>query len=36
MNEYDSSRIYDTVKKIGYEKTDNYEDANCYFLILVT
>ena len=32
MNEYDSSRIYDTVKKIGYEKTDNYEDANCYLL----
>ena len=32
MNEYDSNRIYDTVKKIGYEKTDNYEDANCYFL----
>ncbi len=32
MNEYDSNRIYDTVKKIGYEKTDNYEDASCYFL----
>ena len=32
MNEYDSNRIYDTVKKIGYEKTDNYEDANCYLL----
>jgi tRNA-2-methylthio-N6-dimethylallyladenosine synthase len=32
MNEYDSNRIYDTVKKIGYEKTANYEDANCYFL----
>ena len=32
MNEYDSNRIYETVKKIGYEKTDNYEDANCYFL----
>jgi tRNA-2-methylthio-N6-dimethylallyladenosine synthase len=25
MNEYDSNRIYDIVKKIGYEKTDNYE-----------
>ena len=32
MNEYDSNRIYDTVKKIGYEKTDNYEEANCYLL----
>ena len=32
MNEYDSNRIYDTVKKIGYEKTDNYEDTNCYLL----
>jgi tRNA-2-methylthio-N6-dimethylallyladenosine synthase len=32
MNEYDSNRIYDTVKKIGYEKTNNYEDTNCYLL----
>ena len=32
MNEYDSNRIYDTVKKIGYAKTDKYEDANCYLL----
>ncbi len=32
MNEYDSNRIYDTVKKIGYVKTDRYEDANCYLL----
>ena len=32
MNEYDSNRIYDTVKKIGYEKTQNYEEANCYLL----
>ncbi len=32
MNEYDSNRIYDTVKKIGYIKTDKYEDANCYLL----
>jgi tRNA-2-methylthio-N6-dimethylallyladenosine synthase len=22
MNEYDSNRIYDSVKKIGYEKTE--------------
>ena len=32
MNEYDSKRIFDTVKKIGFEKTQNYEDANCYLL----
>ena len=32
MNEYDSNRIYDAVKKIGYKKTDNYEEANCYLL----
>ena len=32
MNEYDSNRIYDTVKKIGYSKTENYEEANCYLL----
>ena len=32
MNEYDSNRIYDTVKKIGYNKTENYEEANCYLL----
>ena len=23
MNEYDSNRIFDTVKKIGFEKTNN-------------
>ena len=32
MNEYDSNRIYDSVKNIGYEKTENYEEANCYLL----
>ena len=32
MNEYDSNRIYDTIKKIGYIKTQKYEDANCYLL----
>ena len=32
MNEYDSNRIYDSVKKIGFTKTDKYEDANCYLL----
>tara|TARA_B100000700_G_C15004879_1_gene838033 strand:+ start:464 stop:1792 length:1329 start_codon:yes stop_codon:yes gene_type:complete len=32
MNEYDSNRIYDSVKKIGFNKTNNYEDANCFLL----
>ena len=32
MNEYDSNRIFDSIKKIGFEKTDNYDDANCYLL----
>ena len=32
MNEYDSNRMLDTVKKIGYEKTEKYENANCYLL----
>ena len=32
MNEYDSNRIYDSVKKIGFEKTDIYEEANCYLI----
>ncbi len=32
MNEYDSNRIFASVKKIGYEKTEKYEEANCYLL----
>ena len=32
MNEYDSGRIFDSVKENGYSKTENYEDANCYLL----
>ena len=32
MNEYDSNRIYDSVKKIGFQKSENYEDASCYLL----
>ena len=32
MNEYDSNRIYDSVKKIGYEKTQNQTEADCYIL----
>ena len=32
MNEYDSNRIFDSVKKIGYHKSENLEDADCYLL----
>ena len=32
MNEYDSNRIYDAVKQIGYKKTESHEDADCYVL----
>ena len=32
MNEYDSNRIYDAVKSIGYNKTLNQDDADCYIL----
>ena len=32
MNEYDSNRIYESVRQIGYKKTENYEDVNCYVL----
>ena len=32
MNEYDSNRIYDSVKKIGFKKTSNQSEADCYLL----
>ena len=32
MNEYDSNRIFDSVKKIGFERTDNLEDTDCYLV----
>ena len=32
MNQYDSNRIYDTVKKIGFSKTFNQSDADCYLI----
>ena len=32
MNEYDSNRIFDTVKKIGLSKTSNQADADCYLI----
>ena len=32
MNEYDSNRIFDSLKKIGYQKSANLEEADCYLL----
>ena len=32
MNEYDSNRIFDTVKEIGFVKTENLNDTNCFLL----
>jgi len=32
MNEYDSNRIYESVSKIGFKKTEKFEEANCYIL----
>ena len=32
MNVYDSNRISDSIKKIGFKKTENYDDADCYIL----
>ena len=32
MNEYDSNRILDLVKPIGYISTNNPSEADCYVL----
>ena len=32
MNEYDSNRILDMVKTIGYHQTKKIEEADCYVL----
>ena len=32
MNEYDSNRIFDTVKNIGFYKTEKLEETNIYLL----
>ena len=32
MNEYDSNRIFDSLKNIGFTKVEKYEEANCYLL----
>ena len=32
MNEYDSNRIFHSVKKIGFEKTEDQKNADCFIL----
>ena len=32
MNEYDTNRIFDTVREIGFIKTENLGEAKCYLL----
>ena len=32
MNEYDTNRIYDLAKTVGYEKTNFLESSDCYIL----
>tara|TARA_Y100001960_G_scaffold332227_1_gene431972 strand:+ start:803 stop:2170 length:1368 start_codon:yes stop_codon:yes gene_type:complete len=32
MNEYDSNRIYESVSKIGFVKTEKFDQASCYIL----
>ena len=32
MNEYDSNRIYDSVKKIGFKKTNDQKNADCFVI----
>ena len=32
MNEYDTNRIYDIVRDIGYTKTNDHLNADCYLL----
>ena len=32
MNEYDSNRLSDLVKKVGYQRTRDLENIDCYIL----
>ena len=32
MNEYDSNRIFDSVREIGFTKTENLDETNCFLL----
>ena len=32
MNEYDSNRIYDSISKIGFQKSEDQNNVDCYIL----
>ena len=32
MNEYDSNRLADLLKRAGYERTEDPDDIDCYIL----
>ncbi len=32
MNEYDSNRIYDSVKRLGFKKSKDQHNLDCYVL----
>ena len=32
MNEYDSNRIFDIVKNVGFEKTEDQQNVDCYII----
>ena len=32
MNEYDSNRIFDLTKKIGYQQSNDLNEIDCYIL----
>ena len=32
MNEYDSNRIYDSVKRLGFTKSEDQTNTDCYVL----
>ena len=32
MNEYDSNRIYDSISKIGYHRSKDQNNVDCYIL----
>ena len=32
MNEYDNNRIFDIVKNIGYQKSNDQKNVDCYII----
>ena len=32
MNQYDSNRMYDSLQKIGFNKTKDHKSTDCYIL----